>query len=117
MSGALSTHPNPDTDLQQISTRNEQARHIVAGCASAIPTLADMWRHLHDALNDTAALSAQVTRLSAELKRTRLDRADLRAAIRATLAAHADGEPDPMWYLRDELNAPESLPADSRRPK
>ena len=40
------THPTPDIDLQQINTRNDHARHIVAGCASALPTLADMWRHL-----------------------------------------------------------------------
>ena len=107
------------------------ARHVVAGCASAMPTLADMWRHLDDALNNAVLLSAQVTQLSAqvtrlsvqvtqlsaELDRTRLERANLRAAMRATLAAHADGEPDPMWYLQDELNAPESLPADSRRPR
>ena len=93
-----------------------------------MPTLADMWRHLDDALNDAVLLfaqvtqlsaqvtrlSVQVTQLSAELDRTRLERANLRAAMRATLAAHADGEPDPMWYLQDELNAPESLPADSR---
>jgi hypothetical protein len=26
--------------------------------------------------------------------------------MRATLAAHADGEPDPLWYLRDQLRAP-----------
>jgi len=118
------THPTPDIDLQQINTRNDQARHVVAGCASAMPTLADMWRHLDDALNDAVLLSAQVTqlsaqvkRLSAELDRTRLEGANLRAAMRAALAAHADGEPDPMWYLQDELNAPESLPADSRRPR
>ncbi len=109
------THPNPDIDLQQISTRNDQARHIVAGCASAMPTLAVMWQTLHDALSDTVALSAQVTRLSAELDRTRLDRANLQAAIRAALAAQADGEPDPMWYLRDELDAPETPVAASRR--
>ena len=89
----------------------------MAGCASALPTLADMWRTLNDALTDTVALSAQVTRLSAELERTRLERANLRAAMRATLAAHADGEPDPMWYLRDELNAPESITPASRRPE
>ena len=111
------THPNTSIDLQQISTRNDQARHIVAGCASALPTLADMWQMLNDALTDAIALSAQVTRLSAELERTRLERANLRAAMRATLAAHADGEADPMWYLRDELNAPESLPPASRRPE
>ena len=38
------TNPKPDIDLQQISTRNTHARHIVAGCASALPTLADMWQ-------------------------------------------------------------------------
>ncbi len=110
------THANPDIDLQQISTRND--RHVTssAGCASALPTLADMWRHLEAALADAAMLAAQVTRLSAELERTRLDRANLLAAMRATLAAHADGESDPLWYLRDELNAPERPAAASRRP-
>jgi hypothetical protein len=110
------THPAPDIDLQQISTRNDQARHIVAGCAQAMPTLADMWRYLEAALDDTAALAALATRLSAELESTRLDRANLRAAMRAALAAHADGEPDPLWYLRDELNAPQAASAASRRP-
>ena len=118
------THPNANIDLQQISTRNDHARHIVAGCASALPTLADMWQTLNDALTDTATLSAQVTRLSAQvsrlsdkLDRARLDRANLRAAMRATLAAHADGEPDPLWYLRDELDAPQSAADASREPR
>ena len=110
------THPEPIIDLQQISTRNTDARHIVAGCASALPTLAGMWHELDDALTDAATLAAQVTWLSADLERTRLDRANLRAAMRATLAACADGEPDPLWYLRDELNAPQESAAASRRP-
>ena len=87
-------------------------RRLRVGHARAYRYLAG---YLQDALNDTAALSAEITRLSAELQDTRLDRANLLAAIRATLAAHADGEPDPMWYLRDALDAPESLPAASRR--
>ncbi len=110
------THPNPPINLQQISTRNDQARHIVAGCASALPALADMWRHLEAALADAATLAAQVIQLSAELERTRLDRANLLAAMRAALAAHADGEADPLWYLRDELDAAAGVPAASRRP-
>jgi hypothetical protein len=110
------TRPTAPIDLQQISTRNTYARHIVAGCASTLPTLADMWAELHDALRDTAALAAQVAQLAAELERARLDRANLRAAMRATLAAHADGEPDPLWYLRDELNALERPAASSRTP-
>ena len=108
------TVPHANINLLEVSARNDNARHIVAGCATALPTLTGMWRILHDALDDTPALAAEITRLSAELKRTRLDRANLRAAMRATLAAHADGEPDPMWYLRDALTAPET--ASRRRP-
>ena len=50
------THPNPEIDLHQINTRNDHARHIVAGCASALPTLADMWQDLDDALTDAVVL-------------------------------------------------------------
>ena len=110
-------HPTGNIDLQQISTRNTHARHIVVGCASAIPALAEMWQELDDALSDTVPLAAQVTRLSAELERARLDRANLHAAMRATLAAHAEGEADPLWYLRDELDAAESAADTSRRPR
>ncbi len=107
--------PHADIKLQEVSTRNEHARHIVAGFASSMPTLTDIWRSVEDALDDALALSAEVTRLSTELQQTRLDRANLLAAIRATLAAQADGEPDPTSYLRDELDAPETLPSASRR--
>jgi outer membrane murein-binding lipoprotein Lpp len=110
------THPEPTIDLQQISTRNTHARHIVAGCASALPTLAGMWHELDDALTDAVTLAAQITRLSADLERTRLEAANLRAAMRAALAAHAEGELDPLWYLRDELNAPQASSAASWRP-
>jgi hypothetical protein len=106
------TVPHANINLPEINARNDNARHIIAGCAAATPALTDMWRNLRDALDDTLTLAAEITRLSAELGRTRLDRANLRAAMRATLAAHADGEPDPTWYLRDALNAPET---DARR--
>jgi len=46
------TNPNPDINLAEISTRNTHARHIVVGCASALPSLADMWQALDDALAD-----------------------------------------------------------------
>jgi hypothetical protein len=106
------TSPTPDFDLTQISTRNAHARHIVAGCASALPALAAMWQELDCALRDTATLAAHLTQLSAELDRAQLGRANLRAA----LAAHADGESDPLWYLRDELNAAQRPSGTLRRP-
>jgi hypothetical protein len=108
------TVPHVSINLLEVNARNDNARHIIAGCAAALPRLTDMWRNIQEALDDSPTLAAEIIRLSAELDRTRLDRANLRAAMRATLAAHADGEPDPMWYLRDALNAPET--AARRRP-
>jgi hypothetical protein len=109
--------PHANISLHEVSARNDHARHIIAGFASSMPALTDFWRYLQDALNDAGVLSAEITRLSAELERIRLDRANLLAAMRATLAALADSEPDPMWYLRDALDSPEAPPDASRRPR
>jgi hypothetical protein len=92
-------------DLEEIAARNETARHMIAGFAAEMPPLADFWRLLDAALADTPALAAEVSRLAAELATARREAADLLAAMRATLTACADGGTDPLWYLRDELNA------------
>jgi predicted DNA-binding ribbon-helix-helix protein len=92
-------------DLEEIAARNQAARHMIAGFSAEMPVLADFWRHLDTALADNLTLAAEVARLTAELTAARMDQANLLAAIRATLAAHADGEADPLYYLRDELNA------------
>ena len=98
-------HPHSRIDLDQITASNQTARHMIAGFCAEMPVLADFWRHLDTALADNLTLSAEVARLTAELAATRLDRANLLAAIRAAITAHADGDPDPLSYLRDELNA------------
>lgn len=103
-----------NVDFEEVATRNETARRLVAGFSAAMPTPAEIWRQLGDALNDLSALSDEVTRMSAELAGARLDRANLLAAVRAALAAHDEGEPDPLCYLRDELDA--CGPGDQRRP-
>jgi hypothetical protein len=100
-----SPHPHYRTDLEEITARNQTARHMIAGFSAEMPVLAEFWRSLDTALTDNLALSAEVTRLNAELAAARLDMANLLAAIRAALAAHADGEADPLYYLRDELSA------------
>jgi hypothetical protein len=107
------TPSNIHIDLEEVTTRNETAHHIVAGFATAMPTVADIWRHIETALNDVPELATELTRLSSELKDARLDRANLLAAARATIAAYHDGEPDPLSYLRDEVNA--QIQVDSRR--
>jgi hypothetical protein len=92
-------------NIPEITARNEAARDIVAGFASATPTLSVAWRTVGAALADCAALAADIAPLAAELADARMDRANLLAAMRATIAAEADGETDPLYYLRDELDA------------
>ncbi|MCW6008227.1 hypothetical protein K1W54_27330 [Micromonospora sp. CPCC 205371] len=55
------------------------------------------------AVAELADLAARVDRLETILAAYRRVYADLVAACRAALTAHADGEPDPLWYLRDQL--------------
>jgi hypothetical protein len=97
-----------------ITTRNDIARDIVAGFAAVTPDLAGIWRILDQALTDLPAALADLSRAKTELEAVRLDRANLLAAIRATLAADAEGEPDPLGYLRDELDTADT-PAGTRR--
>jgi hypothetical protein len=89
----------------EVTTRNDIARDIIAGFAAVTPALTGIWRYLDKALADVPAALAELGRTRADLEAVRLDRANLLAAMRATLGAHADGEPDPLYYLRDELDA------------
>ncbi|MGI8447925.1 MAG: hypothetical protein ACR2MP_12250 [Streptosporangiaceae bacterium] len=102
MSNTPSTSP---ADPLEAATRAGIARNIIAGFSLAFPALAAFWHQVDEALADVPALSAEFTRLNARLAACRLDRADLAAAGRASLAAYLDGEADPLAYLRDELDA------------
>jgi hypothetical protein len=99
----------------EITTRNDIARDIIAGFAAVTPHLAGIWRILDQALADLPAALADLGRARADLEAVRLDRANLLAAIRATLAADAEGEPDPFGYLRDELDSTDAPAATRRR--
>jgi hypothetical protein len=98
----ITTEPNdyPDADLQEIASRHY-------GAASAMGTLVR-------ALDTIPLLCAEVRRLRARLVRTLTDLHNLIAAARATLGANADGEPDALYYLRDELDAQGQLPPEHR---
>jgi hypothetical protein len=103
------------TCTTEITTRNDIARDIIAGFAAVTPTLAGVYRLIDSALADLPAALADLGRTRAELEAVRLDRANLLAAIRATLAAGAEGDPDPLGYLRDELDATDTPAATRRR--
>lgn len=82
-----------------------------------------VWTHIRTALDtrtpyaiwtalaDVPVLLAEVERLSRILTWTRTDVANLLAAARATLAADRDGEADPLFYLRDEVDAQQAAPS------
>jgi hypothetical protein len=101
--------PHPAIDIPRVLSRNLAARDVVSGFASAMPTLSAAWQHLQAALADTRDLAAEVARLSAELAAARFRHANALAAMRATIGAQHDGEPDPLYYIRDELSAPQNL--------
>jgi hypothetical protein len=103
-----------DSSPARVTTRNDIARDIIAGFAAVTPTLAGVFRLIDTALADLPAALAELGRARAELEAVRLDRANLLAAIRATLAADADGDPDPLGYLHDELGST-GAPASTRR--
>ena len=90
--------PAPRNDLKEVRARHHHA--LASGRPSA--TLA--------ALSDIPPLCDEVRHLRLHLGIARLTRANLAAAARATLAASADHERDPLSYLHDELTAQGWLP-------
>jgi hypothetical protein len=98
----ITTEPRhyPDADLQEIATRHDSATLAMGRLARALDTI--------------PLLCAEAGRLRTRLARTLADLHNLIAAARATLGAHAEGEPDPLYYLRDELDAQGHLPPEHR---
>ena len=101
---------------EEATNRNDTARDLIAGFAAVTPNLAGVWRYVDRALADVPTTLAEAGRARAELEAVRLDRANLLAAIRATLGAHDEGEDDPLGYLRAELDPPGTLATTRRRP-
>jgi ABC-type transporter Mla subunit MlaD len=90
----------PDTDLQEVTSRHDSATAAIAKLARALDTI--------------PLLAAEVNRLRRRLASTLKDLHNLLAAARAALSANADGESDPLYYLRDELQAQGHLPPEHR---
>lgn len=54
-------------------------------------------------LSIVRSLCHEVDQLRARLVLIRVEHANLLAAARASVAAQEDNEPDPLYYVRDEL--------------
>jgi DNA-binding transcriptional regulator YiaG len=96
----MSNRANAGTDLQEVANRHDTATAVVDTLGRALDTI--------------PLLSAEITRLRRRLAASLSDFNDLLAAAKATLSAHADGEEDPLYYLRDELQAQGQLRAEQR---
>ena len=92
---------NPNSDLQEVADRHDTATAAMTKVASALDTI--------------PLLCVEIRRLRRRLATTLNDLSNLLAAARATLSAHADGEDDPLYYLRDELRAQGQLRPDRRQ--
>jgi hypothetical protein len=98
--------PNASTiNLLEVNTRAEHARHIIAGFSRGAPILADLWGQVNDSLSDIPYLTTEITGLRERLTDIRIERANLAAASRVTIVAFRNGEPEPLSYLQDELQA------------
>lgn len=95
-------------EFRKAIVRNDIARGIIGGFSLMTPLLSWVWRFIDRALADVSAVLA-------ELEAVRLDRANLLAAMAAALDAQSDGEEDPLWYIRDELDAHQMPPQDQGR--
>jgi len=98
----ITTEPrnHTDADLQEVANRHDDA-------VSAMGTVGR-------ALDLIPLLGGEIGRLRTRLARSMADFSNLIAAARATLRAHAEGEGDALYYLRDELEAQGQLPSEHR---
>lgn len=87
--------PHLHIDTEAIATRLDMLADA-GSCPQCGPLVTE-------AVADMADLLVEVTRLYAAVLTTRRRSANRLAAIRATLSAERDGEPNPLDYLRDEL--------------
>jgi hypothetical protein len=90
-------------NLLEVTSRAERASRIVTSLSLAMPTLAGVWRQMDGALSEIPILASEISGLRDSLTACRIDRANLAAAGRATIAGFRSGETEPLSYLYDEL--------------
>ncbi|MEV5574455.1 hypothetical protein AB0L06_30845 [Spirillospora sp. NPDC052269] len=93
-------------NLTEVREKNRIAREVVSYLDDAIPSMAELWWRIYAALADTLMLIVEINRLNAANRGLRTDYVNLLAAARALLGAAEEGtDPDPLYYVRDEVNA------------
>ncbi|HZD15411.1 MAG TPA: hypothetical protein VE196_09890 [Pseudonocardiaceae bacterium] len=101
---SLSIDPDEVTNRPRELVNHDAVRADLAALAER-GHLVDYRAALLAVVLHVPALLGDVERLRLLAVGARREYANLRAAARAALAAEAEGEPDPLGYLRDELPA------------
>jgi hypothetical protein len=107
-------------DLLTLPIDEIRAEHLAAVAALAGSLAGRVWTATRSGQAVSQALSRlpeaceEISRLHRLLVAARLGHQNLTAAARASLAAAEDGERDPWYYLRDELQAQSQLAGNGR---
>lgn len=110
----ITTIPHPTPKAAEARRRHAEAAAALRGWVARAYLHTRPGRAVGRALASIPPLCDEAERLGALLAMTRRAYQNLTAAARATLAADADGERDPLYYLRDELRARGQLPRTHR---
>ena len=106
----MTTTPSP-VNLQEALTSHANAiRLINVHLITRALLRAHTRAAITTALATIPAFCQETKHLRALLHIAKLDHANLVAAVCATVTADHEGEPDPLWYVRDELAARGQLP-------
>jgi hypothetical protein len=108
----MSSNQDNNPHVPPLQIDNEKLASTIARALSKVNTCERCSEYAVSFTRDFAILRTEIERLHAEVIRERLVSANLRAAIRAALAAHAEGEDDPLAYLRYELPDDDSTGVD-----
>lgn len=106
--------PRVEMDLEAISNTWEAVERVIECARCGADGLA-LLLYFSARTVDSARYAIENRRLTDELAECRESFANLRAAVRATLAANADGETDPLWFLRDEYSAQQNTAPQEER--
>jgi hypothetical protein len=99
----LNNKPYPARHIPEIAIDQDQVLATIALELARMYICARCRRAVTPLIDNITQLAEEITRLHDALIAERLTSANLLAAIRAALGAAADGEADPLAYLRDEL--------------
>ena len=99
----MNNQPYPDQNLPEIAAGDDEVLAAIALGLSCVHACGNCHGTVPPLIDNIARLAGEITRLRDALTTERLTSANRLAAIRAALGAAADGEADPLTYLRDEL--------------